>query len=370
MIPFDLMSLSNTSVIKVIDQYITQYIKQIDELKVANASLKKQLEQNVSEEKYLKLKKQFDDLSTRLNEIKQAFTEAEQENTMLRKQNIELRTEKESIVTDVEQYFKNSIGSQHVYPPQTPVKSQFSTPISQPPNQKVKHRDSKYQKINFQKYDSDDSDDSDDLDDLDDSDDSDDSDVLDVKPNSSRVLNFNSTSTKETNNLTSPSQSVQSTPNIVKLDIGNADEKKYDDEDEMSIEIMKKLLGEGLMNELEKTINEYSQPQTPVNSQNVSKPKPQADSNLFVPRFVFGSNAIPNEQNQRRTQVNQSQSKKARNHSQCGISHNFRPDRISPVNYPVQTNQNSQSNNFGSQDTSEVQLFNLLINSLINPRSK
>jgi hypothetical protein len=315
------MSFTNASVIKVINHYTSQYIKQIEELKIA-------IEQNVSVDQYNQLKKKFDDLTERHNEIKQAYIEADRENEMLRKQNMELKSEQESMVMDVEQFFKNLI-CPHSPPHQTP------TQVSSPPNQKVKHRDSK-NLLNFQRYES------------------------DTESEDSNVM--------PTPNTTPSGQTVQA-PNVIKLDVENVEESN-DDEDEMDIEIMKKLLGEGLMNELEKTINDYSQSKTPTafsgsnHSQNTSTAQ-----NQVVPRFVFmpnstptpsmfgfgsnvQSNNKPNEQNQG-TQVNESQSKRPRTHHPC--------HRIHRVQNQVHS---------GNQDVSEAQLLNLLINSLINPRSK
>ena len=197
------MSSINASIIKVINQYTAQYLKQIEELKLENTWLKQ------NSETYNQLNKDHQNLHARHTEIKQAYIESERENNQLRLTVNDLKKDQASLIHDVETHFQDSLSE--MTQSQTPRKPTRN--LSQP-NQKILHRNAK------SRYELDSENEN-----------------SDNEYNSKRYLNFG-------------------TSNIINLNIddnkineGKQDDKQMDTE----MEIMKKLIEEGNREDFEMT---------------------------------------------------------------------------------------------------------------------
>jgi hypothetical protein len=256
------MDFTNNSLINIINFHTSNYIKQIDYFKRYIEHLKKHIEyQTINIKYYNQLKQCFNDLVIRHNELKQNYIEIEQENARLQKQNRELNINQESLMKDVEQYFKTS-------------NKQINevSPTQQQTNKPGNHIDPNYFQ-NFQYESSDDE-----------SVDSECKHVLNLDLLSKQSKAYHDKLDSLNQSFTQPTQ----TSNI------------YNDNDNgnLDIEIMKKLIGKDLMNELEKSndfeekdkTSEKTRTINPFNSQFII-PNTVPNNNMFI----FHSNTQPNE---------------------------------------------------------------------------
>jgi hypothetical protein len=221
------MSSISSSIINMIAQHITQYTSQINNLKSENNKLVRQNQllrnqlnkKKYSDDKFNQLKAEFDSLMFRHNDIKTSYIETEQENSHLRKQMAQFQNENNLLIKNMEEYFKSLVNST---PPnhtcEINQKNQFLN---------VKHSD----------YDSET-----------DSDDSENESKINSK------FNFS-------NSVDTTQQSTSYNPDILTL---NIDHSKEESDDDMTFEVMKKLIGEDLMNQIENNINSPSSKHIPI----------------------------------------------------------------------------------------------------------
>lgn len=299
------MDFRNNSLIDMINSYTSNYIKQIDYYKRYIEHLKNYIKyQTINIKYYNQLKEQFNDLITRHTELKQNYVEVERENARLQKQNMEL-------IKEVEQYFKTS-------------NKQIN--MVSPTQQQIDKLDNYIDPNYFQNFQYESSDD-----------DSVNSkcrhilnlDLLSKQSKASQIKN------EKLDSLAIPNQpftSVQ-TSNNNDVDNGNLD-----------VEIMKKLIGQDLMNELEKSITDFEEKDKTIEQKQTTNP---FNSQFIIPNtvpnnnmFIFHSNTKPTSQTQTKHRI-----KKHRIHK-----------------YPHNNTSCSQTENAGQLD--------LLLNSLINLTSK
>jgi len=271
------MDFTNNSLINIINFYTSNYIKQIDYFKRYIEHLKKHIEyQTINIKYYNQLKQYFNDLVIRHNELKQNYIEIEQENARLQKQNRELNINQESLIKDVEQYFKTS-------------NKQINevSPTQQQTNKLGNHIDPNYFQ-NFQYESSDDE-----------SVDSECKHILNLDLLSKQSKAYHDKLDSLNQSFIQPTQ----TSNI------------YNDNDNsnLDIETMKKLIGKDLMNELEKSndfeekdkTSEKTQTTNPFNSQFII-PNTVPNNNMFV----FHSNTQPNNQTKTKKRIKKHHSHK------------------------------------------------------------
>lgn len=291
------MDFTNNSLINIINFYTSNYIKQIDYFKRYIEHLKKHIEyQTINIKYYNQLKQCFNDLVIRHNELKQNYIEIEQENARLQKQNRELNINQESLMKDVEQYFKTS-------------NKQINevSPTQQQTNKPGNHIDPNYFQ-NFQYESSDDE-----------SVDSECKHVLNLDLLSKQSKAYHDKLDSLNQSFTQPTQ----TSNI------------YNDNDNgnLDIETMKKLIGKDLMNELEKSndfeekdkTSEKTRTINPFNSQFII-PNTVPNNNMFI----FHSNTQPNDQTKTKKRIKKHHSYKysSNNTSSSQVENNKQLDSL------------------------------------------